>query len=371
MSDSLHSFIEKLTGESHLRVEQDLGDGFVRLRSEEAERRQAKHDIRKSEDIVIEMLRNSRDAQAKRIFVATWKDGEVRNITIIDDGSGIPESMLSRIFEARVTSKLDTMCMDLWGVHGRGMALYAIKTNADNAQVLASKLGGGSSIHVEASTARLGEKRDQSSFPVFSKNDKGVVTVRGPKNINRTVMEFAYIERNACDVYFGSSAEIAASLWSQSKSRIARSTMVFCDDPAELPVCERLALASSPEEFARIAESLGLPMSSRTARRIMNGEIHPAINAYESISSPQGAHSQSDLVNAKAKKTDVDPVDLLTQGECPSVRLSDADRIRLIQALKEAYSDIAESYYLDSDVEMDIKVSKGKIHLSIPICAKQ
>ena len=38
---SLTEFIDSVCGESHLRVEADLGDGFVRLRSSEAERRQA------------------------------------------------------------------------------------------------------------------------------------------------------------------------------------------------------------------------------------------------------------------------------------------------------------------------------------------
>lgn len=57
--EALEAFIENVCGDSHLRVEADLGDGFVRLRSAEAERRQAAHDIRSTEDIVIEMLRNA------------------------------------------------------------------------------------------------------------------------------------------------------------------------------------------------------------------------------------------------------------------------------------------------------------------------
>ena len=51
--EALEAFIENVCGDSHLRVEADLGDGFVRLRSAEAERRQAAHDIRSTEDIVI------------------------------------------------------------------------------------------------------------------------------------------------------------------------------------------------------------------------------------------------------------------------------------------------------------------------------
>lgn len=363
MTESLQQFIEKVTGESHLRVEQDFGDGFVRLRSEEAERRQAKHDVRMSEDIVIEMLRNSRDAQAKRIYVASWKEGQIRNITIIDDGCGVPESMLSRIFEARVTSKLDTMRMDLWGVHGRGMALYAIKTNADKAEVVCSKLRGGTSIHVEASTTKLGEKRDQSTFPIFSKDETGTVTVRGPKNINRTVLEFAYIERRDCDVFYGSPAEIACALWLHAKESLSKTAMVFSHDPEEFPVYDRLALAATPEEFSKLSESLGLPLSARTARRIMNGEISPAIDAFKKISSP----SREQMAGKGNTRGNASAFEQLSEKENVTIRLSDEDRSRFCESLKNAFNELARAYYLESDVEIETKISKGKLTISIPI----
>ena len=98
--NSLESFIENLTGDSHLRVQDDLGDGFVRLKAAEAQRRQAKQDIRSFEDVVIEMLRNSRDANAHTIFVACWKEQSFRHVTMIDDGDGIPPSLHKTVFEA-------------------------------------------------------------------------------------------------------------------------------------------------------------------------------------------------------------------------------------------------------------------------------
>ena len=69
-TDDLSSFIEDITGESYLRVQENLGDGFVRLRAKEAQRRQAKQDITCFEDVVLELLRNSRDANASAIFIA-------------------------------------------------------------------------------------------------------------------------------------------------------------------------------------------------------------------------------------------------------------------------------------------------------------
>ena len=70
-AQDLVGFVSSMGGERALRVEENLGEGFVRLRVAEAERRQAKHDVRCIEDVVIEMLRNARDAHASHIYVAT------------------------------------------------------------------------------------------------------------------------------------------------------------------------------------------------------------------------------------------------------------------------------------------------------------
>ena len=143
MSEDLREFIDNVAKESHLRVEADLGGGFVRLRTEEAERRQARHDIRSSEDALIELLRNSRDAGARTIFVALSRSGAERRIVVVDDGCGVPPALHEAVFEARVTSKLDTVHTDLWGVHGRGMALFSIRLNAEEAFIAASDVGEG------------------------------------------------------------------------------------------------------------------------------------------------------------------------------------------------------------------------------------
>ena len=93
MSDAneLISFIASMSGEGNLRVE----------------RRQAKHDIQHVEDIVIEMLRNARDAGADKVYLATTKEDGVRTLVFLDNGSGVPQDMQERIFDARVTSKLE------------------------------------------------------------------------------------------------------------------------------------------------------------------------------------------------------------------------------------------------------------------------
>lgn len=74
-SETLAAFLDSTPAGTRLRVEDDLGDGFVRLRVSEAERRQAKQDIRCVEDAVIEMLRNARDAHARTIIMGTSRFG--------------------------------------------------------------------------------------------------------------------------------------------------------------------------------------------------------------------------------------------------------------------------------------------------------
>ena len=102
-ANELISFIASMSGEGNLRVEENLGEGYVRLRVSEAERRQAKHDIQHVEDIVIEMLRNARDAGADKVYLATTKEDGVRTLVFLDNGSGYAGAHLRcpRYFQAR------------------------------------------------------------------------------------------------------------------------------------------------------------------------------------------------------------------------------------------------------------------------------
>ena len=272
--DSLGGFVEKLCGDVHTRVESDLGGGYVRLHSTEASKRQAKHDIRYTEDIVIEMLRNARDAGARNIFFATGVAGGCRKITMIDDGSGIPENMHEGIFEARVTSKLDSVHFDSWGIHGRGMALYSIAIQSRRAYVATSQVGMGSAFVVETALRELPEKTDQSTWPIFVLGEDKSMSARGPRNINRIVCEFAVAHHNELSIYLGTPVDVAATLYhyGAGKLDIAKRTFANAD---ELAVCLRLACASDCADFAKICAGVGLEVSERSARRIMDGEITP------------------------------------------------------------------------------------------------
>ena len=352
---SLVDFVSEVKGESHLRIEQDFGGGFVRLHTSEAEKRQAAQDIRNSEDIVLELLRNAKDAHASHVFVAVSKDANKRIITVIDDGDGIPETMHENIFMSRVTSKLDTSHKDAWGYHGRGMALFSISENALEAHVIASGTDLGTSLGVVTDTSCLPEKKDQSSFPRFLLDAEGTVCVRGPKNIIRTSCEFAIESRNDCSVYIGSQAEIAAALYAYGQMSLSAFDRAFCKDVNSLQLVKRLAVCADANDLAAQSCALGLNISARTAQRILNGEIEEAVPLLDLIVIEQG-----DAVRKTKRKA-----------RNRSVKVQKSDVAELAESTKRAFNKIAETYYLEQDVEPTVRVGRDKITVSIPLVEKE
>lgn len=350
---SLVGFVASMGGERNLRVEENLGEGYVRLRVAEAERRQAKHDIRCVEDVVIEMLRNSRDAGARHIYVATSREGDIRTLTILDDGSGIPADMQDKVFEARVTSKLESIHMDRWGVHGRGMALYSVKENTVSARVVSSAPGKGSSIQVVTDATSLAEKTDQSTWPSTGMSDDGLlVCERGPHNIIRTCCEFALEERSTCEVYFGSPAEAAATARARATLSLGPSDLLFVDDIDELPVLERLRAAADASELQRVSSSLGLEMSERTAHRIIAGQVKPQRSIVARLTHKGSAKP------AKEVDLSLDPRGL---------KVSREDAEEFSRAMEKGFSELASKYYLTLNDAPKVRVGKGRITVTFDV----
>lgn len=361
MSDSsLHTFIEDVAGSDHFRVQDDLGGGYVRLRAAEAQRRQAQQDIRCFEDVVIEMMRNARDADANVIFVATFTEGGRRFMTMIDDGSGIPKGMHETVFEPFVTSKLDSFHEDRWGVHGRGMALYSIKENVQDVHIVASEPHLGSVFAVEADLTRPGEKKDQSTLPAITYDESGKPTLRGPHNIARTVMEFALDERKQTVVYLGSPAEIVATLYVLGSRAALRSGTLLDTDSKSLPFYQRFGLTGDATELANLSASFGLTISKRTAHRILSDEIK-ALPSQLELFAQQLSSTQS-----KGKDSHTDkPATVRTNKQ--KLHISDEDLGTFKDKINEAYGFLAQAYYLNNDAEIDIKRKADSLVITIPL----
>jgi hypothetical protein len=337
----LLGFVSSLGGGDGLRVEENLGEGYVRLRVSEAERRQAKHDIRCVEDVVIELLRNARDAGARRIFVCTSRSGDLRTTVVIDDGTGVPDDMRERIFEARVTSKLDTVHMDQWGVHGRGMALFSVRQNAVRAEVVDSGVGRGTALRVVTNANDVSERAEQSKWPTVRRDGGSLSIVRGPHNIVRTCCEFGLAERGTCRVYVGSPSEIVATIRARAKTGVPES-----DSPT---VTGRLAAATDALTLREAAADVGIEMSERTAYRIVGGEIAPVRNV------------------ALALEATLDPKERHADGEGARISLSKEDSAELRAAMARDFSLVTQRYYLELVGEPEVRVSRGKVTVTFHV----
>jgi hypothetical protein len=347
-TDPLIDFVTAVSGDGYLKVEETLGNGYVRLRVPEAERRQAKHDIRSFEDIVVELLRNARDAHAQRVFVATTRDGGDRVLTMVDDGVGVPVALHDTIFEPRVTSKLETMVMDRWGVHGRGMALFSVRSNVTSAKVVASAPHKGSSIAVVADTTVLPERADQSTWPAVDADETGALRVtRGPHNIIRRVVEFA-CEHPALELYLGTPTEVLSTLYGLGRAHLDVSDLMFCDDLDRLHVWQRPAACSDAAELTEVAASMGLAVSERTAHRILGGELM----CLEPLS--------AQLTGGEDASPEPAP-DIYRDRRSLRIHHSDLGAFR--RELTRAFDILAERYYLTLKGEPRVTIGRDTINV--------
>lgn len=360
-ADGLSAFIEESIGDEHIRIDEDFGRGFVRLKSSEAQKRQAAQDIRCSEDVLIELLRNSRDAGARNIFIATAKGEDKRTIVVVDDGQGIPEEMFSRIFEPRVTSKLDTSHMDTWGLHGRGMALYSIEVNTESAEIAMSEVGCGASIKVVSDTSKLDEKADQSTFPRFELVDSKHM-MRGPKNLIRTAVEFALEHRGEVNVFMGSPAEAISTMYAYGCSTIPASKRAFSSNIASETIFKRLSFSPDPASLVVSSALLGLEISERTARRIMDGKIKSLPTLMDMLASKAFPSASASSKSKSARRDDL----LRADAHARTIHLDEDDESQIRDGVAELFKDIAHRYYLQDDVDIDIVCKNGELRISIP-----
>jgi len=350
---NLVDFVAEVAG-GELRVEENLGEGFVRLRVDEAERRQAAHDIRCIEDAVVEMLRNARDAGAHHIYVATSREGDLRTTTMIDDGVGIPSDMQERIFDARVTSKLESMKMDRWGVHGRGMALYSVRMNTESARVVLSGPGKGASLQVVSDVKRLSERADQSTWPSVGIDDDGETSVvRGPHNIIRACAEFALEDHGSCEVYLGSPAEIVATARIRAKAGLSGTDLLFLDDLSQLPLLQRLNAAADARELMEVAGAMGLELSERTAHRVLAGQVKPVRGVYSRL-----AHKGQERTGEKT-------IDLVADRR--GLKISKGDAEEFSRMMERDFSWLAHRYYLELAGSPKVSARSGKVTVTFPL----
>jgi len=348
-------FVSQITDAARFRIEENLPHGFVRLKVAEAERRQAQHDIRSVEDIVTELVRNSRDAGARHVLVAFQKEqGRYRKVTVIDDGCGIPPDMHQLVFEPRVTSKREDFEEDRYGVHGRGMALFSIRTRVTSAAIAASVPGRGTAISVVVDTKKVPERSDQATLPQVEQTAEGDEVGSGPHNVARVLLEMS-VDCPGVEFYLGSFAEVLATLRASAAG----------DDTSESLWSEFISVDDARVLAAVSQAVLGVPVSERNAYRVLNDEIAPLHNILR----------QATNVSAPSKRerraSETERTHRVARTRNPLRRLSKEDLTEMGEECGQVVERIVGRYYLKPSGEARVRRGRGKIILSFFISGEE
>ena len=301
----------------------DLGGGFVRLTGVEGARRSPSR-ISSVEDALYELLRNSIDAGARNIYVATiLRRRRYRTLTVIDDGRGVPEPFGALIFEPGVT----TRHLDPSPDHGAGLSLYHLKNASLSAEVLSTS--DPTSIRAAFDTQTLPERSLQSR----SRPSKTNLLATLQKLLQQHSPE------NRPNIYISSPAKILPRLIEnhiiprqqkhRGHKRRGREGVVRC----------------IREDSGR----LGLDVSVRTVQRVLAGEISAVERA--EISSRERIRNVVNSIESGSSGGEV---------PAPELNLEEISEIRTI--LESA----ARARYLEIG-EIEAEAGRGGWVLRVPV----
>ena len=377
-SSDIKRFLSELKIKDSLNIEEDLGDGYVKLKISEAERRQALQDINCVEDIIVELLRNSRDAGSKNIFIGTKKiEDKRRKIYFIDDGNGIPPNLQKLIFESRVTSKLENGIKDPYGFHGRGMALFSIKLNVDDISIVFSDKSKGASFYIDIDLLKIPEKKDQSLVPQIIKTDGDLSIIGGVNNIIKTIIEFQ-LQNKDINFFYGSPTQILATMrevlrknkrydsypkferWEKLKNFIGKNKIKI----TEIPV-----ITDNYNLMDIISKNIfNMDISKRGIQRIIYNEIkalEPLKIDLDSNLREQVNNLSEDEVGSKPDKK----LMLYDESRLAS-RFKDEEIRCIIKTLEDKIKELGEKYFITTGKNIEYKKANNIIKLLIELKQK-
>jgi len=375
---NIQKFLSELNIKNVLNIEEDLGNGYVRLKISEAERRQALQDIKCVEDIIVELLRNSRDADSSNIFIGTKKIEDKRRIVhFVDDGIGIPPKFHNVIFESRLTSKLDDGIKDSYGFHGRGMALFSIKLNINDIKITYSDNMRGTSFYLDIDLTKTEEKKDQSIMPLVVRKDGNINTVGGVNNILKSLIDFKLKNKNI-NLYYGTPAQILATLrgifkeknkyknypkfndWNDFKNYIDKSRIKIVEVPA---LTENYSLMEKISKFI-----FNMDISQRSIQRIIYNEIKP-LNRIDIENQDTKFDSYTDSEEQKKERSIVErnkKISLYDELKLAN-RFKDEEIKCIINTIEKKVKELGNKYFITLSKNIEYKRANNTIKIIIEL----
>jgi hypothetical protein len=197
------------------------------------------------------------------------------------------------------------------------------------------------------------ERADQSTWPIVERDEQGAPKIaRGPHNIVRRVVEFA-IEHPGIELYIGTPTEIVTTMTVVARRELDPSELLFCDDLEKLPVWLRCAAAADAGELVEVAGAIGVPVSERTAHRVLGGElrlVQPVLDIVLRVERASTPPPGPDIYRDRR-----------------GLKIHQADLSAFSADLEKAFDTIAERYYLHLRCEPKIRVGKDDIRVRFEV----
>lgn len=297
----------------------DLGSGFARLGGAEGLRRTPSR-VSSVEDALLELLRNSYEAGAHNIYVASrLSKRRYRTLLVLDDGTGIHEAYKDLIFEPGVTNRhlhpnphLEHHANT---AQSSGLSLYHVKEKSENITVC--NTSNPTAVKATFDTEKLPESALQSStrdsksnLTATARNFLSQIPTNGPKT----------------KIYLSSPTRILATL-----------------------IKTHIIQKSDIGHLAHTCRRLGFDISQRTLQRIKRRDIRPAFP----IAVFEEAVSGSETLQSN------EPAPYSFRTSSGSITLDRDERSQIIAILSRA----ARKSYLEVG-ELNVESRAGKIQLN-------
>jgi hydroxymethylpyrimidine pyrophosphatase-like HAD family hydrolase len=345
----------------------------------------------------VELLRNSRDAGAKNIFIGTKKiEDKKRYIYFVDDGQGIPAKFHNLIFEARVTSKLENAVKDIYGFHGRGMALFSIKLNVDDVKIFFSEEERGAAFFLDIDLNKVPEKKDQSILPQIIELDGNLSIIGGVNNILKTLVEFK-LQNPEMNIFYGTPSQIIMSMRNNAKGLNIynsfpkfdewESLQGYLNDNKKIKVNFFPCLTENYLVLSRITEFFfNMEISERTIQRIIYEEfksIEPVnisslahLNTIENKAETGGKsikieslseNDEAENINYNNRQNKNNKNLILYDEQKLALRFKDEEISDIIKELKENIKKIGSKYLVEPESNIDFKKDNNTIQINIEL----